>query len=227
MTGELGSVRDLDVYIKSKIEPLRKQRPRKSGLWEFARDLAIRRRAAFKKMKHAINSPRYRSLILDILQWIEAGEWLKHSKMRACRPVHHFAAKSLAHQCKKVLRKQKGVAEFDSRQLHELRIRFKKLRYSCEFFGSLFDSRKLSHRRRRFNDCLTDLQDNLGALNDISVHQKMLAALAAEKTSARHPRRDFAAGIVSGREQGEIQAYRKTVSKAARKLSRMRPFWIR
>jgi CHAD domain-containing protein len=178
-------------------------------------------------MKHAINSPRYRSLILDILQWIEAGEWLKHSKMRACRPVHHFAAKSLAHQCKKVLRKQKGVAEFDSRQLHELRIRFKKLRYSCEFFGSLFDSRKLSHRRRRFNDCLTDLQDNLGALNDISVHQKMLAALAAEKTSARHPRRDFAAGIVSGREQGEIQAYRKTVSKAARKLSRMRPFWIR
>jgi inorganic triphosphatase YgiF len=227
MTGELGSARDLDVYIKTKIEPLRKLRPRKSGLREFAGDLASRRRTAFKKMKHAIDSPRYRSLILDILQWIEAGEWLKHSKVRARRPVHLFAAKSLAQQFRKVLRKQKGVAKFDSRQLHKLRIRFKKLRYSCEFFGGLFDTRKMSHRRRRFNDCVADLQDNLGALNDISVHQKIATALVAEKTSTQHPRRDFAAGIVSGREQGEIETFLKTVSKTARKLSQMRPFWIR
>jgi triphosphatase len=227
MTGELGSARDLDVYIKTKIEPLRKLRPSKSGLREFAGDLKVRRQAAFKKMKHAIDSPRYRSLILDILQWIEAGEWLKHSRIMASRPVRRFAAKSLAQQCKKVLRKQKGVAEFDSRQLHKLRIRFKKLRYSCGFFGSLFDSRKMSHRRRRFNDCVTDLQDNLGALNDISVHQKMATALVAAKTSTQHPKRDFAAGIVSGREQGEIETLLKTVSKAARKLSQMRPFWIR
>jgi triphosphatase len=227
MTGELGSARDLDVYIKTRIEPLRKLRPKKSGLREFAGDLAIRRRTAFKKMKHAIDSPRYRSLILDILQWIEAGEWLKHSRIRASRPVRRFAAKSLAQQCKKVLRKQKGLTEFDSRQLHQLRIRFKKLRYSCEFFGSVFDSRKMNQRRRRFNDRLADLQDNLGALNDISVHQKMATALVAEKTSTQHPRRDFAAGIVSGREQGEIETFLKTVSKTARKLSQMRPFWIR
>ena len=225
MTGELGSARDLDVYIKTRIEPLRKLRPRKSGLRAFAGDLAIRRRTAFKKMKHAVDSPRYRSLILDILQWIEAGEWLKHSKIRACRPIHHFAAKNLAQQCTKVLRKQRGVVEFDSRQLHKLRIKFKKLRYSCEFFGSLFDSRKKIHRRRRFVDCLADLQDNLGALNDISVHQKMATALVAEKTSNQHPKRDFAAGIVSGREQGEVEALLKTVSKTARKLSRVRPFW--
>jgi triphosphatase len=225
MTGELGPARDLDVYIKTRIEPLRKLGPRKRGLREFAGDLALRRRTAFKKMKHAIDSPRYRSLALDILQWIEAGEWLKHSKMRACRPVHHFAAKSLEQQCTKVLRKQKGVVEFDSRQLHKLRIRFKKLRYSCEFFGNLFDSRKMSRRRRRFIDCVADLQDNLGALNDISVHQKMATALVGERTSTQRPRRDFAAGIVSGREQGEIEVLLKTVSKTARKLSRVRPFW--
>jgi triphosphatase len=87
MTGELGSARDLDVYIKTRIEPLRKIRPKKSGLREFACDLANRRRTAFKKVKHAIDSPRCRSLILDILQWIEAGEWLKHSKIGACRPA--------------------------------------------------------------------------------------------------------------------------------------------
>jgi CHAD domain-containing protein len=156
-------------------------------------------------MKHAIGSPRYRSLILDILQWIEAGDWLMHSKIGAGRPVRRFAAKSLAQQCKKELTKQKGVAEFDSRQLHKLRVRFKKLRYSCEFFGSLFDGHKMNHRRRRFSDCVVDLQDNLGALNDISVHQKMATGLVAKKTSTQHSRRDFAAGIVSGLEQGEIE----------------------
>jgi triphosphatase len=176
-------------------------------------------------MKQAIDSPRYRSLILDVLQWIEAGEWLKHSKIRACRPVYRFAEKNLAQQCTKVLRKQWGVVEFDIRQLHKLRIKFKKLRYSCEFFGSLFDSRKKVHRRRRFVDRLADLQDNLGALNDISVHQKMATALVAERTSTQHSSRDFAAGIVSGREQGEVEMLLKTVSKTARKLSRVRPFW--
>ena len=227
MTGELGPARDLDVYIKTRIEPLRKLGPRKHGLREFAGDLALRRTTAFKKMKHAIDSPRYRSLILDILQWIEAGEWLKHSRVSASSPVRRFAEKNLARQYKKVLRKQKGVAEFDSRQLHKLRIRFKKLRYSCEFFGGLFDSRKTSHHRQRFTDCVADLQDNLGAINDISVHQKMASTLVAEKTPTRHLKRDFAAGIVSGREQGEIETFLKTVSKTARKLAQMRPFWVR
>ena len=225
MTGELGPARDLDVYIKTRIEPLRKTRPRNRGLREFAGDLALQRRTAFEGMKHAIDSARYRSLILDILQWIEAGEWLKHSKIRACRPVHHFAAKSLAQQFAKVLRKQKGVLEFDSLQLHKLRIRFKNLRYSCEFFRSLFKSRKTSHRRRRFIDCLADLQDNLGALNDISVHQKMAGALVAEKTSTPHPRRDVAAGSVSAREQSEVEMLLKNVKKMARKLSGVLPFW--
>jgi len=225
MTGELGPARDLDVYIKTRIEPLQKAGPRKRGLREFAGDLALRRRAAFKKMKHSVDSARYRSLILDILQWIEVGEWLKHSKIGACRPVHHFAAKSLAQQCTKVLRKQKGLVEFDSRQLHKLRIRFKKLRYSCEFFGSLFESRKMSHRRRRFIDCLADLQDNLGALNDISVHKKMATELVAERTSTRHLRRDIAVGIVSGREQREVEMLLTTVRKMARRLSAVRPFW--
>jgi CHAD domain-containing protein len=176
-------------------------------------------------MKHSVDSARYRSLILDILQWIEVGEWLKHSKIGACRPVHHFAAKSLAQQCTKVLRKQKGLVEFDSRQLHKLRIRFKKLRYSCEFFGSLFESRKMNHRRRRFIDCLADLQDNLGALNDISVHKKMATELVAERTSTRHLRRDIAVGIVSGREQREVEMLLTTVRKMARRLSAVRPFW--
>lgn len=223
MTNELGPARDLDVYIKSTVEPAEKLRPRKRGLREFGDDLVGRRKAAFKKMKDAVDSPRYRSLILDTLQWIEAGDW-KHSRACASRPVGRFAADTIARQRKKVLKKQKGLAEFDSLQLHRLRIKFKKLRYSCDFFGSLCDGRKMKRHLKRFNKCLSELQDDLGALNDISVHQKLAAALVADTKPRQRPARDIAAGVVSGREQSEIQPLLKAAGKTARKLAQMRPF---
>jgi len=224
MTNELGPARDLDVYIKTTVEPLEKLRPKKRGLREFADDLVSRRKAAFKKIKDAVDSPRYRSLILDTLQWIEAGDWLKHSRTCAGRPIGRFAADCIARQRRKVLKKQKGLAEFGSRQLHKLRIKFKKLRYSCDFFGSLCGGRKMKRRLHRFDDCLSELQDDLGTLNDISVHQKLAAALVTDRRPGRRPARDFAAGVVSGREQIEIQPLLKAAGKTTRKLAQMRPF---
>jgi CHAD domain-containing protein len=224
MTNELGPGRDLDVYIRNTVEPLEKLRPKKRGLREFGDGLVSRRKAAFKKMKDAVDSPRYRSLILDTLQWIEAGDWLKHSHTYASRPVGRFAADSIARQRRKVLKRQKGLAEFDSLQLHKLRIKFKKLRYSCDFFGSLCDGRKMKRQMKRFTECLSELQDNLGALNDISVHQKLAAALITDSASRRRPARDFMAGVVSGREQSEIQPLLKAAGKTARKFAQMRPF---
>jgi CHAD domain-containing protein len=202
---------------------LEKLRPRKRGLHEFGDDLVSQRKAAFKKMKAAVDSPRYRSLILGTLQWIEAGDWLKHSRISADRSIGRFAAHSIARQRNKILNRQKGLAEFDSLRLHKLRIKFKKLRYSCGFFESLCDGRKMKRHLKRFTDCLSELQDNLGALNDISVHQKLAAALIKDRTSRRRPARDFAAGVVSGREQSEIQPLLKAVGKTARKLAQMRP----
>jgi triphosphatase len=138
--------------------------------------------------------------------------------------IARFAANSISRQCRKVLKKQKGMAEFDSLQPHKLRIKFKKLRYSCDFFGSLCHGRKMKRRLHRFKDCLSDLQDDLGALNDISVHQKLATAVVADRKSRRHHARDFAAGAVSGREQTEIRPLLKATGKAARKLAEMRPF---
>jgi CHAD domain-containing protein len=116
------------------------------------------------------------------------------------------------------------MAEFDNLQLHKLRIKIKKLRYSCDFFWSLCAGRKMKRHLKRFKDCLSELQDNLGALNDISVHKKLAIT---DGTSRRRPARDFAAGVVSGREQSEIQPLLKAVGKTARKLAQVRPFLTR
>ena len=62
LTGELAPARDLDVYVKSKIEPLRGAAPR--GMKELAAALASRRHAAFGRAKAAVASQRYRFLLL-------------------------------------------------------------------------------------------------------------------------------------------------------------------
>ena len=52
------------------------------------------------------------------------------------------------------------------------RIAVKKLRYAGDFFGRLFSGHKAKKRLSAYEDSLKELQDPLGALNDIQVQQK-------------------------------------------------------
>ena len=54
---------------------------------------------------------------------------------------------------------------------HRLRIALKKLRYSVELFGSLFDERDVSGYLAR----LAPLQDALGLANDLRVAHELIA----------------------------------------------------
>jgi CHAD domain-containing protein len=70
LTGKLAAARDLDVYLKSEIQPLRTATPAKRGMRELEEVIAVRRVAAFRKATAAVASQRYRSLLLDTLQWM-------------------------------------------------------------------------------------------------------------------------------------------------------------
>jgi hypothetical protein len=66
-----------------------------------------------------------------------------------------------------------------------------------------------------FQTCLADLQDHLGALKDIAVHKKLAPKLVAGKPNAKVRARAFAAGMVSGHEQSEIEPLLKAANKDA------------
>jgi triphosphatase len=223
LTGELALARDLDVYEKSKIEPLRGVLPGKTGMKELADTLASRR-AAFNRAKAAIDSPRYRSLLLDTLQWLENGDWAKHRR-RQGGPIERFAAKVLARRTKKAREKAGKLRKLDPRQRHKLRIAVKKLRYGSDFFENLFVGHKAGKRLSRFKVRLKGLQDCLGALNDISVHQKLASELATRRSHAKNGPRVFAAGIVTGSEQSEIKPLLAAADEHAAKFAHIRPYW--
>jgi CHAD domain-containing protein len=95
------------------------------------------------------------------------------------------AADIFARRTKTITKKAKKIRELDSQQRHKLRIAVKKLRYASDFFGHLFASRRAKQRLPSFKARLTDLQDCLGALNDIKVHQKLAPKPAAGKVARK------------------------------------------
>ena len=222
LTGELGPARDLDVYVRSTIEPSKGTVSPRQGVQELASELAARRATAFANAKRAIASPRYQRFAFETFEWIEIGNWAKHSDSAGGRAVKRFAKDILTQRTTKVMKKGKKLQKLNPGQRHKLRIALKKLRYTTEFFESLFKGSTAAKHRLEFVGHLKDLQDGLGALNDIAVHQQMATRLAGHK---KKPAPAFAAGVVSGREQSEIEPLLKGAHTAARKFAHARRFW--
>ena len=225
LLGELAPARDLDVYERHAVEPLRRAEPAKRGIKLLEDVLASRRAAAFARAKVAVDSPRYRSLLLDTLQWLEIGDWIRRSRRFGARPIERFAADILARRTRKAKKKVKKLSKLDTRVRHKLRIAIKKLRYAIDFFEHLFEGHKARKRVSRFKACLEHLQDCLGDLNDIKVHQELAPTLAAEKPRTKVDARAFAIGIVSARERSKMEPLLIAANKNARKFARLDPFW--
>ena len=115
-----------------------------------------------------------RATVRGTALWVTNGEWSKSAEpltiARRERRAVEFAAEILDKRAKKISKKVEDIEALDARQRHKLRIAVKKLRYACEFFAGLFESRKQTNERKRFAGILKRLQGSLGALNDIEVH---------------------------------------------------------
>jgi len=110
----------------------------------------------------------------------------------------------------------------DDRARHKLRIAVKKLRYATGFFESLFTG----HARRRtgFAKSLKTLQDALGRLNDIRVH-RLFARTTLRSNFPKAVKRAYGLGIVTGREDADVQTCLKAARKAGKKFAAAKPYW--
>jgi CHAD domain-containing protein len=107
---------------------------------------------------------------------------------------------------------------------HELRIVLKKLRYSVEFFASLYPARRVKPFRAR----LSQMQDILGLLQDVAVARSTLKQLVEGPPDSLFTARSdlsFAAGTVYGWHLDRASsAWRDAVS-CWKKFAKAKPFW--
>ncbi len=166
-----GPVRDLDVYLlyesdyRSRLPELLQE-----GLGTFFADLAERRKAEQKKLVRALRSPRYRQIVTSWGEYLESDD--PTPSPDADVPIIDLARKIIRRRYRRLMKDGLAIgADSPDEHLHRLRIQGKKLRYSLEFFRSLFPEREMDAAIRH----LKRLQNNLGDFNDLSVQQEMLA----------------------------------------------------
>jgi len=92
------------------------------------------------------------------------------------RTLVQFGAAALARAHRKLMNEAHDVEWGNPAQRHAVRIRVKRLRYSCEFFAGAFPAR----RTTPYVGALKQLQKILGELNDIAVAQRLIGLQADE-----------------------------------------------
>ncbi len=214
LTGELAPAREIDVFLKESIQPITEQDVPKRGSRAIRKTFSEQRMAAFRHARDAVNSGRYRRLLIDAAEWIES----ERPRTADDRTIAAYAAEVLDRRVKKARKQGKQLSDLDPRQRHKLRIRIKKIRYAVDFFESLYrnsDQNELAG----FSARLKRIQSALGSLNDFMAHRELAIEAALAAPPANRRAQAFAAGFIVGQER---EAAQDLIEHASRELHRLR-----
>ena len=222
LAGELDAARDLEVFVQGVFRPAARE-TEDDTLAALGRKLRQAQTRAYDRVQQAIGSDRYGVLVVETASWIEAGAWSRSTDPKSAalrvQPAAVFAAGALDHLRKVVRRRGRRFEQLDAVGRHKLRIRAKRLRYATEFFDPLFPgSRRL---KRRFLRALRDMQESLGALNDINVARSRVlrqGELEGQEIA-------FAAGRIVGRRETQEPRLLTEAADALEAFRSADPFW--
>ncbi|MBI5891127.1 MAG: CHAD domain-containing protein [Nitrosomonadales bacterium] len=171
---DLGRSREWDVFVTQTLAPICTRLPEHAGLREILHVSEQARKKQHAGMENSLAAPEFQRMLLRF------GAWM-HGEQRGAveTGLDRFASEVLEKRSKQVLKHGKELSGENAAQLHALRISCKKLRYSAEMFGSLFNE----SRTKDYEAALAELQDVLGILNDIAVAHRLLNEL---DNAARH-----------------------------------------
>ncbi|SDM84915.1 Inorganic triphosphatase YgiF, contains CYTH and CHAD domains [Methylobacterium phyllostachyos] len=176
VTEPFGHARNLDVFLGHTLPDLIKARPEEAGLVGLRERAETARERAYDVVLTTLQSPQWRSLIIDFAGWIETGAW--NAQPAAAERGQDFAARVLDKARGRLKKRGRGLKHLNPHTRHRARIAAKKLRYGAEFFASLYHKKKAQRRQGKFGDVLSDLQDHLGALNDLETARSMSEGLS-------------------------------------------------
>jgi CHAD domain-containing protein len=176
----LSEVRNLDVFADGLIASARQAVPQAKRLEASIRR---RRRAAHAAARRLIGSPSFTALMLELLRWFDGCGWRGRGDNDSLQqPIGEAAPAMLDRRLRAVSKAAEDFERQSPAERHQLRIAVKKLRYTAELLGGLYDAAVV----RRFTEPLRRVQDDLGNANDLEVAQQIVAGLAGYgKTGGR------------------------------------------
>jgi CHAD domain-containing protein len=184
--GSLGDVRDLDVYTENfKAYARTLPAEQRADLRGYELYLRRERAAARQRAAAAAASPRSAALIADLERFAAAGPSPGSLRRWGSRSVRDGVRQSMRRSVARVRRLGAALTpRARPDELHELRIKTKRLRYELEFFAAVYPTLKETAKQCKA------VQDLLG------MHQDVYAGTARLRRYAALLRKQGAAGTL-------------------------------
>jgi inorganic triphosphatase YgiF len=221
LTGELDAARNLDVLLHGDYRAAVATKEDAEGLKGLGLRLRGARRMAYVRAAAAVESERFRRLLVDLLIWIQTGPWTVAEAKPRRRPIPRFAARELSKRQGRIVKRGRKLRDLDAHARHKLRIEAKKLRYAADAFVGVFERPK---RAKAFVEALKAVQDALGDLNDIVVGER-LAHEAAAVPGRAETDSAFVAGRITGAQKARIGPLTDRAEVALKAFADAKPFW--
>lgn len=214
----LGGARDHDVLLSDIVQPVVEGYGKEIEVAALTDAILALRRECWSKLLEALRSDAFRAFVLDWAAVTYRRPWLAVSE-----PDHvlaldafGFARKQIKHRAQQIAKiAQRGDA-LDLKELHDLRIRLKKLRYTMEFFGSVISKKAAKHAAKQ----LTKIQSLLGDMNDIVTGRELIHRILLDaKSAGRSDELAYCGGLVVGWHARRLNESRRAIRKQLKKLS--------
>ena len=194
--GILGSARDSDVFCLETL-PAGLDRPSEESWGRLLGRAAEKERtASHRVIADEFTQGALTGLVLGLAAWVEDEDDLVGGKALGKR-LSDLAPDLLDRVLKKVLKRGRHIERRSSAELHAVRKSLKKLRYSADYFASLFPRKSVKlylKRCKRLLELLGELNDATMALTlserlDRDVHLDLVPALGALAHSSEKRRK--------------------------------------
>jgi inorganic triphosphatase YgiF len=222
LAAALGPARDLDVFIAETLMPLETTFADVAPLKQWHEKADAAREAAYDTVRTTLTAPETTRFFLRLNAWLATRAWREAAHAseasRLDAPLGRLAHKKLDRRLKAARRAGRGFDSLSVEERHEVRIALKKLRYTAEFFASLYDAEITKPFLKR----LAALQKRLGRMNDIAVAQTLIDRFAAGDASSAAAE---ARGLLIGWHAHAMRDDEGELRDAWRKFVKSEPFW--
>jgi inorganic triphosphatase YgiF len=211
----VGELRDADVLIEEIYAPVAGLMRNDPGLPRLREALLAHRSRMRQRVRSELCGQQWSVLQLYLALWprtIEDAEKLS-------TPVVKFARSALKKRWRKVSESGQRLDDLTVEQRHAMRKALKTLRYTAEFFASLYPE----HATRQFIKQIRSLQEVFGYLNDVVAAERLNAICHEGCGDSREAQR--AAGYVLGWHNAQAAHAWKDAHKGWQKLDALPCFW--
>lgn len=208
LMGQLGPVRDWDVFSASTLPRVAEAMPAQAALDSVREAARAKSEVLHAQASATVSSVRFARLLSALEKWVAQRGWrddlTAKGKARLNTGTAGLAAAIVKQQQQRLLRRARKLKDAGARRRHRVRIAAKRARYATEFFASLYPGKRV----RPYVKALAGVQERLGWLNDIMVAGRLLDEMSNGDAALREGAA-LARGYLASCAKGGVRRARK------------------